>query len=79
MWGLIWGIILGAVAGFIASFIMGEKSGFLKNLLLDIGGSFVGGLIFKLLGFGDTRFIASLIVAVIGACICIFAGRKLFK
>ena len=79
MWGIIGAIILGAIAGFIATYLMGEKSGWVKNILLGIGGGFVGGLVFGLLGFSTTSVIGNLIVGVVGACICIFAGRKLFK
>ena len=57
---------------------MNENSGLIKNILLGIGGGFVGGLVFSLLGFAATGLIGSLIVSVVGACICIWAGRKLF-
>ena len=77
--GLIWGLILGAIEGFIASKLMNENSGTIKNILLGIGGGFVGGLVFKLLGFAATGMLGSLIVSVVGACICIWAGRKLFN
>lgn len=76
---LIWGLLLGAVAGLIASWLMSEKSGFIKNILLGVGGGFVGGLVFKLIGFKATNLIGSIIVSVVGACICIWVGRKLFK
>ena len=76
--GLIWGLILGAIAGLLASKLMSEKSGMIKNILLGIGGGFVGGLVFKVLGFTATDLIGSLIVSTVGACICIWAGRKLF-
>ena len=56
---------------------MSEKSGNIKNILLGIGGGFVGGLVFKLLGFTASRLLGSLIVSAVGACICIRAGRKL--
>ncbi len=79
MWGIIGGLILGAIAGCIGSFLMNEKSGLLKNILLGIAGGFVGGFLFKLIGFHATNLIASLIVSVVGACICIWGGRKLFK
>ncbi|MCR5156206.1 MAG: GlsB/YeaQ/YmgE family stress response membrane protein [Butyrivibrio sp.] len=79
MLSFIFSLILGAIAGFAASYLMGEKSGMLKNILLGVGGGFVGRLVFGLFGFAATNMIASLIVAVVGACICIFVGRKLFK
>ena len=58
---------------------LSEKSGMIKNILLGIGGGFVGGLVFKLIGFSATGLLGSLIVSVVGACICIWAGRKLFS
>ncbi|MBQ6588289.1 MAG: DUF2929 family protein [Butyrivibrio sp.] len=76
--GLIWGLILGAIAGYIASRLMNEKSGTIKNILLGVGGGFVGGLVFKLIGFTSSGIIGSLIVSTVGACICIWLGRKLF-
>ena len=56
---LIWGLILGAIAGLLASKLMSEKSGMIKNILLGIGGGFVGGLVFKVLGFTATGMITS--------------------
>lgn len=75
---LIWSLILGAIAGFIATGIMQERSSWVKNILLGIGGGFVGGLVFGLIGMSAHGTIANLIVSIIGACICIWLGRKLF-
>ena len=77
--GLIWSIIIGAIAGCIASAFMSEKSGLIKNILLGILGGFVGGFLFGLIGFHADGTIARLVVSVIGACICIWIGRKLFR
>jgi uncharacterized membrane protein YeaQ/YmgE (transglycosylase-associated protein family) len=77
--GLIWSIILGAIAGCIATGIMHEKTSWIKNILLGILGGFVGGWVFSLIGFRANSTIATLIVSVVGACICIWLGRKLFN
>jgi uncharacterized membrane protein YeaQ/YmgE (transglycosylase-associated protein family) len=76
--GLIWSLIFGAIAGFIATGIMQEKSSWIKNILLGIVGGLVGGLVFSLVGFSAHGLIANLLVSVVGACICIWIGRKLF-
>ena len=75
---LILSLFWGMLAGFIASKIMGEKSGTLKNIILGVLGSVIGHYLFKLIGFTATGLIGSLIVPVVGACICIWLGRKLF-
>ena len=76
--GLIWSIILGAIAGFIATGIMQERSSWIKNIVLGIVGGFVGGLIFSLIGLSARGLIGTLVVSTVGACICIWLGRKLF-
>ena len=42
-------------------------------------GGFVGGILFGLVGLSATGLVGEIIVSVIGACVCIWAGRKLFK
>ena len=76
--GLIWSIIMGALAGAIATGIMNEKSSWIKNIILGILGGFVGGWVFSLIGFRATGIIGTIVVSVVGACICIWIGRKLF-
>lgn len=75
---LLW-IVLGAVAGWIASMILKTDSqqGFLADLFFGIAGAVVGGFLFGLFGQpGVTGFnIYSLIVAVIGASVVIYAAR----
>lgn len=76
---LLW-IIFGAVAGWIASMIMGTSSqGTLADIVMGIIGSVVGGFLMNLIGkSGVTGFnVNSLIVAVVGAMVVIFVGRKL--
>ncbi len=70
---LLWGLL----AGYIATRIMDEKSGTLKNMILGVLGSVVGSFLFGLIGFTATGWIGSLIVSTVGACICIWLGRKL--
>ena len=63
----------------IAGRIMGSETSALRNIVLGILGSFVGGILFGLVGLSATGLVGEIIVSVIGACVCIWAGRKLFK
>ena len=79
MIGFILYLAVGALAGYIAGRIMGSETSTGRNIALGILGSFVGNLVFGLLGLSATGFVGSLIVSVVGACICIWLGRKLFQ
>ena len=72
-------LLIGALYGYIASCLMNEKSGILKNMILGIIGGFVGGYVFDLLKLSPTGWFGSLLTSVVGACICIWIGRKLFR
>lgn len=72
---LIW-ILLGLVAGFIAAKIVNKRGeGWVGDIVLGIVGAVVGGWLFGLLGVGGvTGFnLYSLIVAVVGAVVVLFA------
>ena len=77
--GIIWSIIIGAIAGCIATAVMQANTSWVKNIILGILGGFVGGALFGLIGFNANGTIARLIVSIIGACICIWIGRRLFR
>lgn len=73
-------ILLGLVAGAIAKFIHPGKDpgGWLATLIIGIAGSVVGGFIGRTLGFGEaTGFnLGSIIIATIGAVVCLFLYRR---
>ena len=79
MFSFIFSLLIGALAGYIAGRIMGSETSALRNVVLGILGSFVGGLLFAPVGLSATGLVGEIIVSVIGACVCIWAGRKLFK
>ena len=79
MFGFIFSLLIVALAGSIAGRIMGSETSALRNIVLGILGSFVGGILFGLVGLSATGLVGEIIVSVIGACVCIWAGRKLFK
>ena len=76
--GIVWTILIGFVIGVVAKWIMPGKDGggFIMTTVLGIAGSFVGNLVFGLLGFhGGVGFIGS----VIGALIILWAVKALNK
>ncbi len=67
---LVWFILIGALAGFLAGKIMkGTGFGFLRNLVVGIIGSLLGGWVFGLFGLESVSLIGSLITATVGAII----------
>ena len=73
-------LIIGIISGWIAGRIMGvKKGGFIKTIAIGIAGSFVGGGIMSLVGFYAYGFLANIMVSVLGACIFLYIGKKIFK
>lgn len=73
---LIWMLIIGLIAGAIAKLIMPGKDpgGCIITMLLGVAGAFVGGYLFRMLGFGGEGP-AGLVGAVIGALILLAIYR----
>lgn len=75
---LLW-LVFGALAGWLATLVMGvnRRVGLLGNLLLGIAGAAVGGFLASWLGLGTVTVFSwwGLIVAVGGACVCIFLAN----
>jgi uncharacterized membrane protein YeaQ/YmgE (transglycosylase-associated protein family) len=83
MGGLIWWILVGLIAGWAAGQIMkGSGFGALWDIVLGIAGAIIGGYLFGILGVtAGGGLVASIIVAIIGACVLIglsrlFSGRR---
>ena len=77
-------IILGVVAGYIGRLLMPgrDKMGFIATILLGLGGSVVGFLVFtELLNIGDNQMfdLGGLIGAVIGVMILLLLYRLALK
>ena len=62
--------MVGLIAGALASYILGRQQD-LINLLVGIIGAVVGGLLAGLLQLGATGLIGEIIIATIGAIVCI--------
>ena len=75
---MIGAIIMGALVGWIAGKLMNQEGGLLRNILVGVIGSFVGSLVFGLVGFSAHGLFANLVVGIVGACLFIWLGRKIF-
>ncbi len=74
-------VVVGLVAGWLAQFVMkGGGYGLMGDVLLGVGGSFVGGWLFYMLGLAaGTGWFGTIAVAFVGAVSLIFAQRTLFQ
>ena len=73
-------LITGLVAGWGGAKIMGlDSNDWVKNLLLGLVGSFVGGLVGYFLGLHSHNIIGSIILALIGSIITLWAYNKYVK
>jgi uncharacterized membrane protein YeaQ/YmgE (transglycosylase-associated protein family) len=74
-------VVVGLVAGWLAGLVMkGGGYGLMGDVLLGIGGSFVGGWLFHVLGIGSgSGWFGMIAVAFVGAVLLIAAQRLLFE
>jgi uncharacterized membrane protein YeaQ/YmgE (transglycosylase-associated protein family) len=75
-------LVLGLVAGFIASKIVNKKGqGLFPNIIIGVVGAEIGGWLFRMFGMsGVTGLnIYSLVVAVFGAVVLLFAYHALIR
>jgi uncharacterized membrane protein YeaQ/YmgE (transglycosylase-associated protein family) len=81
---MIGAIVLGVVAGYVGRLLMPgrDKMGFIATILLGLGGSVVGFLVFtELLGVGDDKMfdLGGLIGAIIGVMVLLGLYRAVLK
>lgn len=72
-------LAIGALTGWVASKIMHTKGGLLKNIVIGILGSSFGAWLAQTLGISADGDFTQLAISIVGACLLIFFGRKLFK
>jgi len=74
-------VVVGLGAGWLADVAMkGGGYGLIGDLLLGVGGSMMGGLTFRTLGYAPTGgWMAMVGVAFVGALILIYAQRMLWR
>lgn len=76
--GFFGSLIVGGFAGWIASNFMKADTGILLNIILGIVGAMVANFLLGLVGItAATEWISQLVVGFLGACLLIWAGRKL--
>ena len=78
--GILSWIILGLVAGAIAKLIHPgpDPTGWIASLIIGVVGAMVGGFLFSFIGLGGVSGfnLWSVVVAVVGAVICLWAYRR---
>ena len=79
MFHLIGSLIMGALVGWLAGLLMDSEGSLLRNIIIGIVGSAVGGAVFGLFGLHAHGWIGGLIVNVVGACLFIWVGWALFR
>lgn len=73
-------LIVGGVAGWLAGVLMKNQGSLVRNIVVGILGSFVGGFLAKLCGISASTFsIGGLLIAVVGACVLLWISSLIFK
>lgn len=68
-------LVIGLIAGAIASF--GRQQELVPNLVISIVGAMIGGFIARLLGLTAYNVIGEVVVAAVGAIICLFIWQRI--
>jgi len=74
-------LAIGLIAGWLASLVLGG-GGLLRNLIVGVIGSFVGGYVLNLAGIRlpiDNVWVSSIVTATIGALLVIMIARVVAK
>lgn len=78
MFHIIASLIMGALVGWIAGRLMHAEATLPRNIIIGVVGSFIGSAVFGFFGFYAYGMFANLLVDIVGACLFIWLGRKLF-
>ena len=79
MFHVLGSLIMGALVGFVAGRLMHAEGTVLRNIVIGVVGSFIGSAVFGFFGFYAYGLFANLVVDIVGACLFIWLGRKLFR
>ncbi len=73
-------LAIGALSGWLAGNIMKTGGSLLRNIVLGICGSVVGGWVASIIGISAKAVsLGGILISVGGACLLIFLGRMIFK
>ena len=75
--GILWTLFLGGIAGWIACKFMNSEGSMVKNIILGLIGGVVGSVVLCMIGMHGSGLTGGTSVAVVGACLLIWLGRKL--
>ncbi len=70
-------LLVGLIIGIIAKAIMGGGMSTIWTIVLGLAGSLIGGMLFQLLGLSTYGILAQVVAGVVGACLVLFAARRL--
>ncbi len=71
-------LIVGAIAGWLANLWMkGASMGLGWNLLLGIGGAFIGDIVLGIVGFNASHLVGEIVTATFGAVLLLYAIPKI--
>lgn len=80
MWDLILIIAIGLLAGWLAGrIIKGGGYGLVGNLIIGVIGAIIGGYIFEIIGIPVRSWFGTLISAVVGAIVLLYAIQLIKK
>ncbi|MDB5772163.1 MAG: hypothetical protein V7606_2111 [Burkholderiales bacterium] len=73
---LLWFLLIGLIAGWLASAIVGGGFGIVGDIVVGIVGAFIGGFLFRTMGFSaGGGMLGSIIVATVGAIVLLLLLR----
>jgi uncharacterized membrane protein YeaQ/YmgE (transglycosylase-associated protein family) len=77
---IVWFLLVGLIAGWLAGKLTkGSGFGVLGDIVIGVIGAFIGGFLFRLVGFSAGGTIGSIIVATIGAVVLVYVVRAIKK
>lgn len=77
---IVWFLLVGLIAGWLAGKLTkGSGFGVLGDIVIGVIGAFIGGFLFRLVGFSAGGTIGSIIVATIGAVVLVYVVKAIKK